>query len=209
MTKAKPKGRYHHGDLRAALLEAAVEEIQERGPRDLSLRACARRVGVSHAAPYRHFADRDALLSAVAGQGFTWLTEAGRAAMKGLEDPRARVEAYGIAYVTFAVKHPHHHRLMFATPIDPSTVTPEDQQAGDAAFELLRANVAEVAGVADAMTAALAFWSMSHGLSMLILDGRVPAEHTGSPEAMTALARAVFAQWCPGGEHRPGGRPRG
>lgn len=195
MTDAKPKGRYHHGDLRAALLEAAVVEIHEKGVQGLSLRACARRVGVSHAAPYRHFADKDALLGALAGQGFTWLVEAGRGAMEGLTDPRDRVEAYGVAYVRFAVDHPHHHRLMFAAE-RPSSIAERDAAAGDAAFELLRVNAAEVVGPgADAMVAALAFWSLAHGLSMLVLDGRVPAEEMAARGGLGELARAVFAHW--------------
>jgi AcrR family transcriptional regulator len=192
----KPKDRYHHGDLRAALLEAAVEVLRERGLHGLSLRECARRVGVSHAAPYRHFADKEALLVAIAGQGFVWLIEAARAAMEGLDDPRARLDAYGIAYVRFAIEHPEHHRVMFAAELDLEKASPEDQAASQEAFELLRATAAELVEPGeDEMMAAVAFWSLVHGLSMLILDGRIPEEHVASAAQVEALTRAAFAHW--------------
>ena len=193
---ANKSGAYHHGDLRASLLEAAVEVLGERGVAGLSLRECARRVGVSHAAPYRHFGNKDALLVAIAGQGFAWLAEAGRKAMDGRSDPQERLDAYGVAYVRFAMEHPQHHRLMFASELDASAASAEDLVASEDAFELLRATAAELVGKQeDATLAAFAFWSLVHGLSMLILDGRVPPEHLGGPEQIETLTRAAFAHW--------------
>ncbi|HJL16280.1 MAG TPA: TetR/AcrR family transcriptional regulator [Sandaracinaceae bacterium LLY-WYZ-13_1] len=194
--RKKPDDRYHHGDLRAALLEAAVEVLRERGVQGASLRECARRAGVSHAAPYRHFESKDALLTAVAGQGFAWLHAAGAAAMEGVSDPRDRLDAYGVAYVRFAMEHPEHFRVMFTSELPEGMTDATDQAAADAAFELLRAQAAAVVGPGeDDEVAALAFWSLVHGLSLLILDGRVPAERVRTSAQVEALTRATFAHW--------------
>lgn len=197
MSPPKKSSPYHHGDLRSELLSAAVDIIRERGGQGLSLRECARRAGVSHAAPYRHFASKDALLVALACQGFRWLADAGKAAMETLSDPRAQLDAYGVAYVQFALKHPEHHRLMFASELDKSAASEEDLAASGAAFELLHATAAKVDGTSEeeSLGAAFAFWSLVHGLSMLILDGRVPPELIETPEQVEALTRASFAHW--------------
>ncbi len=104
---------YHHGNLRAALLEAAGKLLEQGGPAALSLRAVARQLGVSHNAPYRHFATREDLLAALATEGFHALSQAmaktRRAA--GLEDDI--VNWMGLAYIDFALKHPARYRLMF------------------------------------------------------------------------------------------------
>jgi AcrR family transcriptional regulator len=105
---------YHHGDLRVALLASAAELLDEGGPEAVSLRECARRAGVSHAAPYRHFATKEALLLALAEEGFDGLAAAGDEAMRRVRDPRERLDAYGVAYVHFALEHPARFRLMFA-----------------------------------------------------------------------------------------------
>jgi AcrR family transcriptional regulator len=195
-----PRGRkkrktYHHGDLRAAILEAAVEVIRERGLVGLSLRECARRVGVSHAAPYRHFADKDALLMALAGEGFRELYEAGLEAMADLKEPRARLDAYGVAYVRFAIARPEHFRIMFASELDADAGTDEDRAASDAAFNLLDACSAALVPAEEVEAASVSYWSLVHGLSMLILDGRIPEEHLGSDAAVEALTRQMFARW--------------
>lgn len=198
MPAKKPRDQYHHGDLRSALLEVAVQAIAEKGLHGLSLRECARRLGVSHAAPYRHFPDKDHLVAAIAGQGFQWLTEAGEAAMEGLDDPEERLRAYGLAYVRFAISHPEHLRVMFASEIDEGAIDPTCQEAADAAFELLRATSAELLGdpaEGEELPTALSFWSVAHGFSMLLIDGRIPPEHIASDAAVEALADQVFAHW--------------
>lgn len=187
----KPATPYHHGQLRAALLKAAVELLEEGGISNLSLRECARRAGVSHAAPYRHFADKETLLEAIAEEGFEMLLQAGLSAMKGIEDPRQRADAYGVAYVRFAFEHPHHHRVMFARPLKqmPSNV-------GAAAFQLLVDTVAGVVGdEVDPTVAAIAAWTIPHGLSMLVLDGRIPNKYLGSARDIDRLARRVYELW--------------
>jgi AcrR family transcriptional regulator len=189
-TPARPS--YHHGDLRSALLDAAVEVIAERGLPGLSLRECARRAGVSHAAPYRHFADKSALLSAIARQGFTRLTEVAKSAMEGVEDARERLDTYGVAYVRFAVEHPVHHRVMFSAELEPVEPGPDE---GDAFGLLVECAAAVIGDGVDPTIAAVAAWSLTHGLSMLILDGRIPAEYIETPKAVEALARGVIDQW--------------
>ena len=183
---------YHHGDLREALLRAAVDLIADNGLAKLSLRECARRAGVSHAAPYRHFEDKDALLLAIAEEGFGRLHAAGVAAMEGLHDPRERLDAYAVAYVRFALRHPVHLRVMFTAHFDDKG----QKDGGGPAFDLLRDTAAAVVGdEVDPRLAAVAAWSLPHGLSMLILDQRMPPEEVDTEEKVEALARQVFALW--------------
>ncbi len=181
-------------------MASAVELIAERGLAGLSLRECARRAGVSHAAPYRHFADKQALLVAIAEQGFGWLTEQGRAAMEGIDDPRLRLDAYGIAYVRFAVRHPVHHRVMFTAELGPETADrgtkTDGEQRDTGAFSLLLRSAEAIVGPdGNPELAAVALWSLTHGLSMLILDRRIPAEYIEDEDAVAALTQSVFDQW--------------
>ncbi|TNE89146.1 MAG: TetR/AcrR family transcriptional regulator [Deltaproteobacteria bacterium] len=191
------KRSYHHGDLRAALLDVAIEAIAEQGVAHLSLRDCARRIGVSHAAPYRHFATKEALLLALAEQGFRWLVDEARAAMAACEQPAERLDAYGVAYVRFAVDHPEHHRIMFTSELSPE-VDVDGPSAADEAFALLVEQAAAVSESEDPEAAAFAYWSLVHGMSMLIIDGRVPAERLASRGAVEELARTAFRIWRSG-----------
>ncbi|MCB9689128.1 MAG: TetR/AcrR family transcriptional regulator [Alphaproteobacteria bacterium] len=188
---------YHHGDLRNALLAAAVELIAERGVAGLSLREAARRVGVSHAAPYRHFPDRAALLLAVADEGFGRLVEAARAAMDGIEDPSERLRAYGLEYIRFARRNPVHFRVMFSEELPkPDADTTDRAPFATVALELLF----EAAGAAvrpgvdaeDRARAAVAAWSMTHGFATLVADGRLPDELVADERAADELARWVL-----------------
>lgn len=194
--RAKPKDGYHHGNLREVLLRAAIELIAERGAHGLSLRECARRAGVSHAAPYRHFADKDALLFAIAQLGFEKLYAAGIAAMEGVDDPLERLDAYGVAYVRFALENPVLLRVMFTLQFEVPKDMADAKEIGAPAFDLLQQAAAEVVGPdVDSYTAAFAAWSLPHGLSMLVLDGRVPPELVEDTEAVEKLARSVYAMW--------------
>lgn len=190
--ETKPSRDYHHGDLRAAIMESAVALIAERGIAKLSLRECARRASVSHAAPYRHFTDKDALLWAIAEEGYAELHRVGEESMVGLETPLARLDAYGVAYVRFALRRPVHLRLMFTYQFDPLG----RPDIGVNAFDLLRDAAVAVAGPdVDPQLAALAAWTVPHGLSMLVLDQRIPAELTQDEDAIEALARSIYAMW--------------
>lgn len=178
---------YHHGDLRQALLAAAVELIADNGVHKLSLRECARRIGVSHAAPYRHFADKEALLAAIAADGFRRLSEVGEQAMDGAGAPLDRLRAYGEAYVRFALDEPVHYRVMFTGMIEGQHE--ELQREGDRAFGLLAGVAAELGGDAPLVDAVTA-WSLVHGLAMLMLDRRLGDPPSG-PETASLIEGVV------------------
>ncbi|MBE9140188.1 TetR/AcrR family transcriptional regulator [Nodosilinea sp. LEGE 07088] len=188
------KTTYHHGDLRQALVDGAIAMIAEQDIGRLSLREVARRVGVSHAAPYRHFQDREELLAAVGEEGFIGLTQAmetGQA--QAAADPLERLRATGVAYVQFAVTHPSHYRVMFGSFGAEHCPHPQRAQVGWQAFQVLLTSIeaGQQAGVlrtGDAMQLAWVAWSTVHGLAMLLIDKRLPVTQ---PEAMTALAEFV------------------
>lgn len=206
MARTRERTPYHHGDLRKALLAAAAELLDEGGTDAVSLRECARRAGVSHAAPYRHFATKEALLFALADEGFEWLADAGDEAMRAIPEAKAveRLDAYGVAYVHFAVEHPARFRLMFAAALEPPAGSA--QMNGGRAYARLRECVRAVVGdVDDLDAAAAAYWALPHGLAMLILDGRIPRERAANARAIEALTRASFAHWR---ESRPAKRTR-
>jgi|SRR6185503_13372903 len=154
---------YHHGDLRAALLKGAGKALEKQGITALSLRDAARRAGVSHNAPYRHFADRDALLAALAAEGFRMLGEA----LRG-KPGRAR----GEAYVRFALEHPQRFRLMFGGLL-PLARHPELREAASRAYQGL---VDAWKDMPDPQIAAAAAWSLVHGLAQLLLDGHFASQ---------------------------------
>ena len=173
--------RYHHGDLRQALIEATDSLLEERGPEGFSLREVARRAGVSPAAPSHHFGDAGGLLAAVAGLGFEGLADALRKGdARGGDDPRARLREQGVGYVEFAMRHPGRFRLMFSDVMQ----RPDEalQQSGNAAFGLLENGVRAALGVKegtaltdDAWTALFALWSAVHGYAHLVVAGRLDA----------------------------------
>ena len=155
---------YHHGDLRAELVRVAGEILDQGGPATLTLREAARRAGVSHSAPYRHFADREALLAEVSAQGFAQLGAALRQAA-----PAGGVEV-ARAYLRFALGHPRRYRLMYA---DENSLA---RRAGlvDLAQVVLRVfaeSIPGLGGAEQARRAGTAAWALLHGLAELLLDG--------------------------------------
>ena len=175
--RPRKKQAYHHGDLRRALVDAALGLVARSGTGAVTLREVARHAGVSHAAPYRHFADKEALLAAVATEGFRALQEEMVAAATAATGPRARFQATGIAYVHFATNHPAHYRVMFGAAVAPSDDL-ELQNAGQAAFQVLTDAIAacQQTGVVRGGAIeplAIAAWSIVHGLSMLLIDGKL------------------------------------
>ena len=163
---------YHHGDLHAACLSAALELLEEGGARALSLRAVARRAGVSPAAPYRHYADREALVSAVAAVGYRELAERLAAAHHAPSTPE-QLASVGVAYVQFALDQPALFRMMFGEPCDRDN---DERVAATAAVSLyLREIVARCFPHADAEALAPAIWALVHGLAFLHLDGKLDA----------------------------------
>ncbi|MFL1432638.1 MULTISPECIES: TetR/AcrR family transcriptional regulator [unclassified Nocardiopsis] len=164
--------KYHHGDLRAACLRAARELLEEDGGAALSLRAVARRAGVSATAPYRHFEDRDALVSAVAAQGYLELAEYLSAAHPSPRTPDDLAEI-AIAYVRFALERPAMFRVMFAEPCDPDN---EERIAATAAiWEYVQGIVHGVFPGVDPEALSVGVWSLVHGLAFLYLDGKLDA----------------------------------
>ncbi|MCF3947440.1 WHG domain-containing protein [Acidiphilium iwatense] len=163
---------YHHGDLRNSLIEAGMSLLRGGGVAALTLRGAARAAGVSATATYRHFADKEALLAAIAAEGFSRFGAALAAADQAGEGVAA-LRAQGVAYVEFAVAEPALFRLMFgaAKPCGDDTLS----EAARAAFGILASRVAALAGEADAETVTLAAWSIVHGLACLIVDGQITA----------------------------------
>jgi AcrR family transcriptional regulator len=177
---------YHHGDLRAACLSAALELLEEGGATALSLRAVARRAGVSAAAPYRHYADREALVSAVAAVGYGELAERLAAAHPAPSNPE-QLARVGVAYVEFALERPALFRMMFGEPCDRDN---EERVAATAAVSLyLREIVARCFPRADPEALAPAIWALVHGLAFLHLDGRLDAS---TPSAVADRVTAAI-----------------
>ena len=207
-TLSTPSGErsYHHGDLRQALISSALEILSEGSVAGLSLRAAARRAKVSAMAPYRHFADKEALLAAVAEYGFRELTARFTAAAAAAPDPRAALAALGVAYVVFARDEPSLFKLMFGPAIETKSAHPALDEAGRACFDALRRAVEAAEffdGDADLQSVSLACWSLVHGLASLIIDGRLMAEDAGSAEAIaTRLTRLMSDAFAALGETR-------
>jgi AcrR family transcriptional regulator len=184
--KARPGRKkadaYHHGDLRRAVLREALRTIQAQGVAALTLRAVAEELGVSRTALYRHFADKQALLGAVASEGFRTLRSALVAAWESEGRGWAGFEAMGRAYVRFALDHPSHYRVMFGSA--PVAGAAADDPATDAFQALVDALVEEQERGAvrndPPLLLALFVWSMVHGIAMLALDGQLK---DGAPPA--------------------------
>lgn len=175
---------YHHGDLRTGLLRSAAKILEAQGVNELSLREAARRAGVSHNAPYRHFADRDALLAALAAEGFAQLGAALEAS--GAQGARAR----GEAYVRFALEHPQRFRLMFGGTLR-LDAHPALREAASQTYAGLMRAFEPLAGREGAPIAAAAAWSLVHGLAQLLLDGHF-AQARGAERDAAAFVRDVL-----------------
>ncbi len=167
---AKPQARpYHHGNLRASLLEAAEAVLAERGAHGLTLRDVARAAGVSHGAPYHHFASLNDLLVAVAERGFVILGDAMAAAV-AVPDTRERLLRVAQAYVDCARAHPERFRLMFGPLLAGKDENPALKSAARRAFGFLLA-AAHAYDEKQGARLALAGWSLAHGLSHLLIAG--------------------------------------
>jgi AcrR family transcriptional regulator len=191
--KTGPRG-YHHGNLKEALMRAALDLIAQKGPAGFTFAEAARSAGVSPAAPYRHFRDRDELLANVALRGFEQFEAAlTRAWDNGRPDPFTAFDRLGKAYLAFARSEPAYYSAMFeeAVPLDTS---PELRQAGDRAFAVLRtAAEALIATMPPknrppALMMALHVWALSHGVASLF--GRADAARRTLPMAAEELLEA-------------------
>lgn len=182
---------YHHGDLRAACIRAALELLEEGGTAGLSLRAVARRAGVAASAPYRHYADRDALLSAVAAVGYRELAEFLAAAHPAPSTPD-ELAAVAVAYVQFALRRPALFRVMFGEPCDQDSA--ERVAATEAISAYVGAIVRRAFPGADPDALATAVWALVHGLAFLHLDGKLDASDPAAVAGrVTAAVHAMLS----------------
>lgn len=198
--QVKKGDQYHHPDLREAMIRVAQELLESEGPSSWTVRAAARIAGVSSGAPYRHFADKDTLLAAVATRGFEDLrTELSQQLDSVGDDPYARFGALGEAYVRFATARPGRYQIMFGRDILNRDLHPELCAAADRAFATLLREIeaAQRGGVvrsdgASALIAAGA-WSVVHGLADLLLSGRLNDIADGDAQGLTTqLGRMMF-----------------
>lgn len=191
---------YHHGDLRRALIETALTMVREEGAWDFTLREVARRAGVSHAAPYNHFADKSDLLAEVGILGFEALRQAmERGADPEQHSPREALTGIGVAYIRFGIENPAHYRLMFGPELAERGRHPTFDQAGDATFAVLtraleRAQLAGAVRSESVPEQALTAWSLVHGLTTLLIDRRLTflGVSAGEAEQHARLGCAVL-----------------
>lgn len=197
-------GEHFDGDLRRALMDAAIATLGESGADHLSLRAVARRIGVSHAAPAHHFGDKAGLLTAIATEGFNlFIAHLSDAVLTEASDPLDQLTALGRSYVQFAERFPAHFEVMFR----PSLINVHDvafTEAGDAAFDSLRRHVARCQRAgwrAQENTTSLTVgaWALAHGISTLRSQGSLSRHFPdASLDGVNAIAGALLG---PSGHH--------
>jgi AcrR family transcriptional regulator len=190
---ARKRETYHHGSLREELVDACVRLIEDEGIAAVSLRRVAREAGVSPGAPYHHFPDRAALLSAISARGFEMLTEdllraiGSSPGTSGSHDVARAVAAY----VAFARRAPGHFQVMFRPELSEPEKHPAVQEAGDAALKVLT-DLVDRLGVADPQAVGITLWALGHGLASLTLDGQLALKaEAWDADPDDLLARAV------------------
>ncbi|MCR6629510.1 MAG: TetR/AcrR family transcriptional regulator [Magnetospirillum sp.] len=193
-TRNKP---YHHGRLAPELVRIAAGMLESGGRPAVTLRAVARQAGVSAPAVYRHFADKEALLAAVAAQGFAALVEAFEAARAGHAAPLDALRALGMAYMDFAAARPHLHALMFGPRVPGAEADPDLAHRAERSFHLLveatAACLGGQAGPQQVLDAAIALWSLVHGYATLRRDGQLDAlPSTALPDPRAIMASLVL-----------------
>jgi AcrR family transcriptional regulator len=186
---ASTKGtRYHHGTLRAALIRSAREILESEGYEALTLRATARRAGVSQAAPYNHFADKAALLAAIAALGFQEFAAAMQGEMSAAVNPQARLNAAGIAYVAFATSNPGLFKLMFGSSAHLASADADLDAARTFAYQVLSGAVHTIQLSSPRTPAteeleSLKSWALVHGLATMINEGTIAPQIYGARSA--------------------------
>jgi AcrR family transcriptional regulator len=201
--RRKKADAYHHGDLRTALIDAALEMLATQSPDTLSLRELAKRAGVSQAAPYRHFKDKETLLAAISEQAFElkirYMTEA-VAAAKG--DPLETYFACGLSYFRMGMRHPQHFKLMFGDASRPGDDHPDLTRVACSTFALVsnmvrRCQKAGLMGPGDPYHKAMQCWAVVHGFTSLHVAGHLDWLGVGQKNAEEAL-RTLLAQHLAG-----------
>jgi AcrR family transcriptional regulator len=193
VTQSEP---YHHANLRQTLLDAAVSLIGEVGPRAFTLREVARRAGVSHNAPYRHFASKDQLLAEVAAEGFDRLAASMRKSMARAASPREQLQECGCGYVAFALRWPQHFLVMFDLP-HAAAGKEKQHTAGQNAFAILQECIAaaQQAGdlpVGDPLRLAWTAWSFVHGIAKLATSGNLPLTSRATIQFTRSASQILF-----------------
>jgi AcrR family transcriptional regulator len=205
-TSRKPSRPYHHGNLRRALLDEALATIRAEGVDGLTLRQIGARVGVSRTALYRHFADKRALLTAVASEGFRRLREQLVMAWEEAGRGGAAFQAMGATYIHFAVANPSHYRVMFGGFVDPQNETELATEAEGAFQALVDAlTTLQRNGIVlrdNVVLMARFVWSVVHGVAMLAIDGQL-REPGGIEELMRYAIERLRTGIEAGADHRP------
>ena len=199
MPRSSKQENYHHGDLRQAVIDSALQLIAERDIQSLTLREIAKRVGGSPMAPYRHFKNKAVLLAVLAQEGFQALYVHLQATLEqSSSHPLGQLKALGVAYILYAVENPIHYRVMFDSSLSNRTVYPPLYQTAVKSFEclvqvLIECQQAGLIGAGDPKELAQINWSMCHGLSMLLIDhqfstmGHAPVEELANSTLKTLI----------------------
>jgi len=201
----KKSERYHHGDLRQALIDVVVSAVAKRGDAgEVTLREVSRLAGVSHSAPYRHFEDKDALLAAVATDGFNLLSAALRNARAGAREGEERFVRTGLAYLTFARTHPGYLVVMHGRAVAKGR-TAMLQKAANETFQILKQLASDACDVdeSEARRLGTVAWSFLYGLAMLSGNRQLPPSVDASPEQLAELGmRHLFLAYQVAGSRR-------
>ncbi|MEX1166443.1 MAG: TetR/AcrR family transcriptional regulator [Hydrogenophaga sp.] len=184
-------------DLRQRILDASERLLETEGLAALSMREVARRSGVTHQAPYHHFADRESILAELVTRGFEEMTRRlARANTRHAADSRIAVATEcGQAYVGFAIEHPGLFRIMFRSEVCDPARFPAAQQAGDSAYRELEKMVTLIHGKDTVARLAPLYWAQVHGLASLIVDGPI-GHQMGSARERRAFMREALAQFA-------------
>ena len=197
---AKP---YHHGDLHQEILCAACDLLEENNIASLSLRAVAKKVGVSHTAPYRHFKDKESLLAGIAGRGYDELaTQLAEAVELHSNDPAAQLQEAGYRYLQLAINNPQCTQLMDSGILPCDDTYPDLKASGETAFDGLKMIIEEgqscgVFKKGDIELLALSAWSVIHGLTLLLISGTL-ADVLSIPVDVRPLTSAVTGNMLEG-----------
>lgn len=197
---AQSAKRYHHGALRQALMDAAMAAVEQDGAEKVSLRNLARSLGVSATAPYRHFTDRDSLLTAVAARGFEEFADSLEDSAAGDQSPSHGLMAMGRTYLDLALKRPNLYRLMFTYPLsgdnpeEPTRLEHADRASAvlDRVVEWHFKNLGRPEVTKEAV--ALAAWSGVHGLALLLMDNRIELTKSEGFNVDALIDQVIAAQ---------------
>ncbi len=194
-TKDATRESYHHGNLREALLQAALKLVETAGVEKFSVVNAARAAGVSTAAPYRHFADKESLLAELAARGFETLHQSLTDACEQSVDPADALLRCATAYVSFSREHPGSFALMFTAAVDNSSF-PNLRRAAESCEALLESVTATAFGADRARLAATQLWGIAHGL--IALSNADVLEYDSGPTDLEAMIRSTVTRWAAG-----------